>query len=69
MYTRPRITLSNTIIGVIAAVLFSLGVVLAGVISGYWQWAVIGGIWTIIFGGVLAVIIKLNIQRNTPPGW
>ena len=54
-------------IGSVAFVLLvSLLIVLAGVITGELLWLVLGGIWTVIFGIVLVIMIVYNIRKNTP---
>jgi uncharacterized oligopeptide transporter (OPT) family protein len=60
-----KITLSNVIFGVIGTLVFFLIIVAAGLISGYWQWAVIGAIPAILLAIALAIMIPINIRRNS----
>jgi uncharacterized membrane protein len=52
-------------IGAIFFVICSLGVVIYGVVSGYWQWCVVGGIVGVFSAICAAICIYLNIRQNS----
>jgi len=61
-----KVRIADGIAGTIIAVLFSLGIAVAGAIGGYWQWVVIGMIPAILFTIITVILIIINIRRNTP---
>jgi hypothetical protein len=46
-------------------VLCCIGLVIYGLVSGYWQWSVIGGICAVIFVILAVVCVFLNIRKNS----
>jgi hypothetical protein len=60
-----EVTMASRIGGMIFLLLCALGILLAGVINELVFLVVIGGIWTMMFAVVLAILIICNIRKNT----
>lgn len=60
-----EVTVASRIGGMIFLLLCALGILFAGVINELVFLIVIGGIWTMMFAVVLAILIIRNIRKNT----
>ena len=65
MYGKRELYWGSAAVGAIFFVLCSIGIIVYGIVSGYWQWCIVGGITAIFFALLAVLFIYLNIRKNS----